>query len=142
MNESNCVVCGKLIKFNPKVQIGKFCSNKCQGVLRSATQTEANKKLLLDGKLTDISRLRIKKTMKALGIEDKCAICSITSWCGKPLPFILDHIDGDSTNNNINNLRLICSNCDSQTDTYKGKNKGSGTRSKYLPKLKPGSFNG
>jgi hypothetical protein len=39
---------------------------------------------------------------------------------------ILDHIDGNSSNNDITNLRLVCSNCDSQLPTYKSKNKGNG----------------
>ncbi len=39
---------------------------------------------------------------------------------------ILDHIDGNSENRFIDNFRLVCSNCDSQLDTYKSKNKGSG----------------
>ena len=39
---------------------------------------------------------------------------------------ILDHIDGNADNNNLINLRLVCSNCDSQLPTYKGRNKGNG----------------
>ena len=44
--------------------------------------------------------------------------------------FVLDHIDGNADNNNRENLRLICPNCDSQLDTYKSKNKNS-ARAKY-----------
>lgn len=61
----------------------------------------------------------------------KCAICGCSdTWHGKQLIFILDHIDGNADNNNRNNLRLICPNCDSQLDTYKSKNKNS-ARKKY-----------
>jgi protein-arginine kinase activator protein McsA len=40
--------------------------------------------------------------------------------------FVLDHIDGNWKNHKKENLRLICSNCDSQLDTYKNKNKKGG----------------
>lgn len=48
----------------------------------------------------------------------QCAICGIKDWQGKPLVFTLDHIDGDSHNNEITNLRWICPNCDRQLPTY------------------------
>lgn len=58
--------------------------------------------------------------------NNKCAICKNDAiWQGKELKFILDHINGDASNNWKSNLRLICPNCDSQLDTYKSKNKNS-----------------
>jgi hypothetical protein len=55
-----------------------------------------------------------------------CAICGIQNeWSGKPLVFVLDHINGDAARSDRDNLRLICPNCDSQLDTYKSKNKNS-----------------
>ena len=58
--------------------------------------------------------------------DGKCAICGISNeWNGKTLNFILDHIDGNATNNFKDNLRLICPNCDSQLPTYKSRNKHS-----------------
>lgn len=56
----------------------------------------------------------------------KCSICLLTEWQGKPIPVEVDHIDGDSENNTEQNLRLLCPNCHAQTDTYKGKNRGKG----------------
>jgi len=52
--------------------------------------------------------------------------CGITEWNGKEIVLELEHIDGNSLNNTEENLSLLCPNCHSQTDTYKGKNKGSG----------------
>ena len=49
---------------------------------------------------------------------------------------ILDHIDGDASNNTRENFRCVCPNCDSQLDTYKSKNKNSArtNRAKYYNK--------
>jgi hypothetical protein len=55
-----------------------------------------------------------------------CEICGNTEWMDKPIPLVLDHIDGNSSNNTKENLRLVCGNCDMQLPTYKSKNKGNG----------------
>ena len=58
--------------------------------------------------------------------DGKCSICGMSQvWNNKPLKFILDHVDGNAANNNSDNLRLICPNCDSQLDTYKSRNHNS-----------------
>ena len=63
--------------------------------------------------------------------EGVCDICKCKpEHNGKPLVFIVDHIDGNAANNKRENLRCICPNCDSQLDTYKSKNK-NGARSYY-----------
>lgn len=51
-------------------------------------------------------------------VEYKCSVCGISEWNEKPLMLQLDHINGDRYDNSIENLRLICPNCHSQTDTY------------------------
>ena len=57
-------------------------------------------------------------------IPYECAICGNKGeWNGKPLTLTLDHKDGDHTNNSLDNLQFVCPNCDSQQDTYAGKNK-------------------
>ena len=70
--------------------------------------------------------------------NNTCAICHRpTEWEGKLLVLILDHVDGSSTNNSRGNLRLICPNCNSQTPTFSGRNKGRGRKSQgyYKEKL-------
>lgn len=60
---------------------------------------------------------------------DICAICGQSSeWENKYLMLQLDHRNGDSRDNRLDNLRLLCPNCHSQTDTFSGRNMGKGTR--------------
>lgn len=56
-------------------------------------------------------------------LKQRCALCGITQWRGLALRLHLDHVNGKSTDNRLENLRLLCPNCHSQTDTYCGKNK-------------------
>ena len=71
------------------------------------------------------SRVYLKKRLIDAGLlKELCAICSIsTSWNNKPLVLIIDHINGIGDDNRLENLRLICPNCNSQCDTFAGKNK-------------------
>ena len=55
-----------------------------------------------------------------------CSKCGIDSWQGETIVLDLDHINGDNTDNRLGNLRYLCPNCHSQTDTYKGRNKNTG----------------
>ena len=48
----------------------------------------------------------------------RCAICGAIEWQGKTLSLELDHINGENNDNRIENLRLLCPNCHSQTDTF------------------------
>lgn len=58
--------------------------------------------------------------------EYKCTICKITEWNNREIVLEIDHINGDNTDNRIENLRYLCPNCHSQTDTYKGRNVNTG----------------
>ena len=55
--------------------------------------------------------------------EYKCSICGQEPfWNGKPLTLTLDHINGKNHDNELNNLRWVCPNCDRQLDTFGYKN--------------------
>ena len=54
--------------------------------------------------------------------EDKCEICGCSNeWNGKPLILQLDHINGNHSDNRLENLRIVCPNCHSQTETFSNK---------------------
>lgn len=56
----------------------------------------------------------------------KCESCKLAQWLSKPITLEVEHIDGNSENNCLENVQLLCPNCHSQTPTYKAKNKGNG----------------
>lgn len=61
-----------------------------------------------------------------------CWRCSTKEWMGEPVPLQMDHIDGNPFNDSRSNVRLLCANCHSQTDTFAGRNKGSGNPPRTL----------
>ena len=58
--------------------------------------------------------------------EYKCFECGIKDWNNKPIVLELEHIDGNNRNNMPENLKLLCPNCHSQTDTFRGRNINNG----------------
>jgi 5-methylcytosine-specific restriction endonuclease McrA len=78
---------------------------------------------ILDGLHPSFQTYKLKlKLFKAKIKNEKCEQCGIIEWFGKKIPLELDHIDGNRTNHKLENLRILCPNCHSQTATYRAKN--------------------
>lgn len=96
----------------------KYCNSQCQAshnIKLRKIRAERGEKL----------SPRALKTIH-LKQAERCSICNNTTWNQVPITLELDHIDGNSDNNTLENTRLLCPNCHSQTPTYKSKNKGRG----------------
>lgn len=111
--EQTCINCNTLF-FNRK-HIQKFCSRKCSATFHADNHVKSG-----TGSCRSLKRHLTE-------LNNSCSICGLKNeWNNKKLVMILDHINGNSSDNDLSNLRLVCPNCDSQLDTYKSKNKGKG----------------
>ena len=120
-----CIECGTVVTRDNTA--GKYCSNKCRG----AHSVKITNKEIEQG-LTDRDP-RILKRYLTEKHGNNCFICGqVDSWNDKPLSLQLDHIDGNSDNNALPNLRVLCPNCHSQTETFGAK--GRGNRYKKITK--------
>ena len=137
MKTYNCIQCGKESLWG-RSKVNKYCSNACQGLF---TRLNTTKPRIFEGLVKD------PKTLKNFLIQEVGEICTECGqepiWNNKPLVLHLDHIDGNSDNNFPENLRLLCPNCHTQTDTYSSKGMGNRykkdtKRNEYLRDYKSG----
>lgn len=120
----NCINCGTEHKWRGYSSKHKYCDLDCQ----LEYQYKERVQKWLDGDY-DWGKGKVPEWPKKYLQESRgegCEICGITSWNDKPIVLECDHIDGNHLNNRPENLRMICPNCHSQTDTYKNKNVGNG----------------
>lgn len=79
---------------------------------------------ILKGKHPQYPTNKLKKRLIFEGIkQNQCEICGVNEWMGKELVCQLDHINGNARDHVLENLRILCPNCHTQTDTFCGKNK-------------------
>ena len=125
-----CLDCNSLIKSK-----NKYCSNKCQQEYQYTKYINEWKNGLKSGMRGDYQISMYIKTYLFKKFNYKCSKCgwSKTNPFTGNIPLEIDHIDGNYKNNNEDNLILLCPNCHSLTETYKGANLNSGrkSRSKY-----------
>ena len=121
----SCVNCGtESIWSHQKSNI--YCSNTCSGEARF-------KKTVEKFNLGEVSERATLRKVLTETVGYKCSCCGISDYNNKPLVLQVDHIDGNAGNNMPTNVRLICPNCHSQTDSFSGSNKGSGRAARGLP---------
>ena len=121
-----CEACESEGFYDPLTTKGRFCNNACQGVAkRRETALRVAEGLVSD-----------RGTLRRYLEDSRGVICELCDQGpihnGKPLTLQVDHINGDSDNNLPSNLRLLCPNCHTQTDTFTGRNKKDSKRNRYL----------
>ncbi len=134
----------------------KFCSQSCSAIYNNKLRNKKIKKSCLNcgEETTNIkycsytcgSEYQLKETISKIENGDltldhrqykkylinkfgekcmECNWCEVNEMTGK-IPVELEHIDGNSENNSLDNLKLLCPNCHSLTPTYKALNIGNG----------------
>ena len=69
-------------------------------------------------------RSHVKGRLLRSGLKEaRCDECGIDAWRGEPIALELHHVNGDGQHNRLENLRLLCPNCHSQTENWGGRAK-------------------
>jgi hypothetical protein len=81
-----------------------------------------------DQRLKDWSNYKRTSNLKKHLIKERkntCENCHLDKWLNVEIPLEVHHIDGNPTNNNLENLQLLCCNCHSLTDNWRNKKRSS-----------------
>ena len=77
---------------------------------------------IFNGLYPNFQSYKLKQRLYKEGLKSNtCEICGICEWNGSPIQCELDHIDGNKNNHSYENLRILCPNCHSQTETFRFK---------------------
>ena len=159
-NKKFCLHCSKEIAY--EIRVNNFCSHSCSATFNNIKRGKKIVNCILCGAITHTGKKYCSfdcqhnhkrtqavtnKTAGHVAIKNyliklhgaKCMECGwdkINPYTNK-VPIELEHIDGNSENNDLLNLKLLCPNCHSLTATYKALNKGNG-RHKRMQRYKEG----
>ncbi len=133
---------------NPHEKSGIYCSRKCansrvwseQDKIRKSISAKSSDKVkaanrnrsenskkkhqdtwnqkILNASWKDLNS---KKKRVLLEQDFKCNRCGLNSWLDQKLTLELEHKDGNSQNNDRENLECLCPNCHSLTETWRGR---------------------
>ena len=116
---STCPSCGK----EASRPSGTYCSNRCQQDYQKKKYVERVERIgAFDATLDNTT----PKTYLLRTRGHRCEICKRTTWMGRPIPLVFDHINGNSDDWRLSNVRLVCGNCNMQLPTFTSKNRGNG----------------
>ena len=106
------------------LELGCYNTNQPgKGLKKQIPQIPLNE-IIVEGKYPHYQSYKLKNRLYNEGIKQRsCEVCGTSQWLNKPLALELHHLDGNRQNHLISNLKLLCPNCHSQTDTFRSKNR-------------------
>lgn len=82
---------------------------------------------ILNGNILYTNTSKLKTRLIAENIkENKCEECGLTEWRGRKISLELHHNNGNNMDNKLENLKILCPNCHSLTDTFRKGDSPSG----------------
>lgn len=86
-----------------------------RGLRRPSTRVKPLEEILVEGSTAKSGHVR-QRLLRAGLKQPRCEMCGLAEWRGDPISLELDHINGDHTDNRLENLRILCSNCHATTE--------------------------
>ena len=131
MAKSTCLYCNNIFKYNPANSKGKYCNSKC---FSDHSKKSYISKWLL-GEENGGNGFDLSHYIRNYLIEQSNNKCSMCGWgeinkYSNKVPLHIDHINGDPFDHSPKNLRVICPNCHSLTETFGSRNRGNGRYSR------------
>ncbi len=106
--------CNAIAVYHPN-QGGKNAKYPVRGKHSRINLTE-----IIAGKHPYYQTDKLRRRLISEGVKKhECEICGIKEWLGQKVPVVLDHIDGNNSNHVLNNLRIICRNCDGNLENLR-----------------------
>ena len=105
------------------IDIDHFYTDKKQGMLNYSLNIKIPTiDILVEN--SPFNRRSLKDRIYKEGLKErKCELCGQgEEWMGKKMSLILDHINGVNDDNRLENLRIVCPNCNSTLETHCGRN--------------------
>jgi hypothetical protein len=117
-----------------KARFGFHAAAWGKAVRRGEMKPRSTSKTIAEVLDSRSSRWRKKAKLIREGyLDDCCSICGISEWCGKRLVIQIDHQNGVKDDWRMENLRMLCPNCHSQTDTFSGRNARRAGKARFEP---------